>query len=213
MTTGKLGDTEGAQGLTTTVRSPALPDEAELVQRVSRGDKDALITLYENYVDRVYRRLYKKVGNIAEAQDLTSETFTRAIEAIVSKKYTWQGKPFGAWLFGIANHLLQERWRKLKGLPFIENLDILPESFEPMSQEMDIPDALVQKEEQMALWDLVEQLPLVQQQILIMRHAYGLPYSQIATRLKRSESACKQLHYRALTRLKSLIPNDGSMPG
>jgi RNA polymerase sigma-70 factor (ECF subfamily) len=204
---------EGTRDPTISSRFPIQPDEAETVQRASQGDKDALITLYENNVDRVYRHIYKKVGNIAEAQDLTSETFIRAIEAIMRGQYVWQGKPFGAWLFGITNRILKERRRKLNGLPLIENLDTLLESFEPMSQEMDIPDALVQKEEQTALWSLVEQLPLVQQQILIMRHAYGLSYSEIATRLKRSESACKQLHYRALTKLKRLVSNDGSMLG
>lgn len=194
--------------------SPIIPsqaDEAELVQRASQGDRDALAILYESHVDRVYRHLYSKVGNIAEAEDLTSETFTRAIEGIMRGQYVWRDKPFAAWLFAIVRHVLQERRRKLNGLPLIENLDTLLESFEPMSLEMDIPDALVQKEEQMALWDLVKKLPFYDQKLLIMRHAYCLPFSEIARHLGRSEAACKQLHYRVIAKLKRLVQNTGSI--
>lgn len=185
----------------------AIRSEVELVQRVSQGDKGALITLYESYVDRIYHHFYSKVGNIAEAQDLTSDLFIRAVEALMRGQYVWQDKPFGAWLFGIARYMLMERRRGLNNLPLIENLDALPEVFEPVSQEMNIPDTLVQKEEQTALWDLVKQLSLAEQQVLIMRYVYNLPYSQIAKRLKRGERACKQLHYRALTKLKHLAQN------
>jgi RNA polymerase sigma-70 factor (ECF subfamily) len=181
--------------------------EAEIVLRVSQGDRDALVVLYENNIDHIYRYFYKKVGNIAEAQDLTSELFIRAIEAIMREQYVWQDKPFGAWLFGIARYMLKERRRKLNSLPLIETLDTLLGVFEPVSQETELSDALVQKEEQTALWDLVRQLSSAEQQVLIMRYAYGLPYSEISMRLKRSESACKQLHYRALTRLKHLAQN------
>src|SRR5450432_3284990 len=163
------------------------PSEAVLVRQASQGNKDALIALYENYIGRIYRYFYTNVGNIAGAEDLTSELFIRAVEALMRGKYIWRDKPFGAWLFGIARYMLKERWRKLNGLPLIENLDTLPEVFEPASQEMDIPDALVQKEEQTALWELVNQLPSAEQQVLIMRYAYSLPYSEISTRLKRSE--------------------------
>jgi RNA polymerase sigma-70 factor, ECF subfamily len=184
---------------------PGHPDEAEIIRRAIQGDKDALIMLYENHVDRVYRHFHAKIGNIVEAQDMTSETFTRAIEALMHGQYVWQGKPFGAWLFAIAGHILQERKRKLGSLPLIENLDALLEAFEPMSQEMDIPDALVQKEEQTALWDVVKKLPSAEQQVLIMRHVYNLPYNEVARRIGRSQSACKQLHYRALNRLRRLL--------
>jgi RNA polymerase sigma-70 factor, ECF subfamily len=181
------------------------PDEAEIIRRAMQGDKDALTMLYENHVDRVYRHFYAKIGNIAEAQDMTSETFIRAIEAMMRGKYVSQGKPFGAWLFAIAGHVLQERWRKLSGLPLIENLDTLLETFEPVSQDLDIPDALIQKEEQTALWTIAKKLSFAEQQVLIMRHVYNLPYNEVARRLARSQSACKQLHYRALNRLRRLL--------
>jgi RNA polymerase sigma-70 factor (ECF subfamily) len=211
MTPDKSRANEDIQALIPSAESPGqfnevvLALEAKTVQQVSQGDKNALITLYENHIDRVYRYLYSKVGNVAEAKDLTTETFTQAIEALMNGQYVWQGKPIGTWLFTIANDVLQERDHRLNNLPHLENIDSLLESVEPITQKTTISDTLIQKEEKGALWDLVKQLPLVEQEVLIMRHVYGLPYSEIARRLQRGEHASKQLHYRALTKLKRLV--------
>ena len=89
-----------------------LAQEAEWVQQVTQGNQDALIKLYEAYIDPVYGYFFNRTRSTSEAEALTSETFTRAVEALMRHHYTWQGKPFGAWLFGIAGRILQERNRK-----------------------------------------------------------------------------------------------------
>jgi len=179
-----------------------LTEEAELVRRASQGDTVALVKLYENYLDLIYHYIFSWTNNVYEAQALTSETFTRAIEALSRGRYTWQNKSFGAWLYGIATKILLERSRKLKNAPATEQLDQVLESHELVSQEPNALDALVQKEEQAALWQLIKELAVEEQRILIMRHVYDLPYADIAQLLGRSESACKQLHYRVLRKLK-----------
>ena len=179
-----------------------LAEEAELVRRAKQGDSVALAKLYENYIDQIYRFIYNWVRNVYEAQTLTSETFTRAIEALSRGRYTWQDKRFGAWLYGIARNTLLERQRKLKQGPVTEELDRVLETHEPSSQEPDALDTLVQREEQTALWQLIKELALEEQRILILRHVYDLSYADIAQGLGRSENACKQLHYRVLRKLK-----------
>src|SRR5438552_18711560 len=54
--------------------------ETELVQRASQGDQDALVKLYETHLDPVYRFIYRRVENVLEAENLTSETFIRAVD-------------------------------------------------------------------------------------------------------------------------------------
>jgi RNA polymerase sigma-70 factor (ECF subfamily) len=179
-----------------------LAEEAELVQRVKQGDSVALAKLYELYIDQIYRYIYSWVHNVYEAQTLTSETFTRAIEALSRGRYTWKDKRFGAWLYGIAGNILHERDRKLKNGPVTEELDHALERHELVSPEPDALDALVQREEQVALWQLIKELALEEQQVLILRHVYDLPYADIAQVLGRSENACKQFHYRVLRKLK-----------
>ncbi len=200
--------TEETESLTTKPLSPSPLDEVKLaqeeewVQRASQGDQDALIKLYERNIDRVYHYFYNRISNVSEAEVLTSETFTRAIEALLRGHYVWRGAPFGAWLLGIGAHVLQERTRGLKHTPLTEEgLDDLEYSLSP-SVERDVLDIIVEREERDALWQLVRELPVVEQQVLIMRHKDDLSYAEIARRLQRSEAACKQLHYRALTKLK-----------
>src|SRR5581483_12374647 len=65
-----------------------------------------------------------------------------------------------------------------------------------------ISDVFLFKGEEDALWRLTKDLSLAQQRLLVFRHVDHLSFSEIAKRLGRSENACRQLHYRALTNLK-----------
>src|SRR5947209_18902977 len=79
-----------------------LAQEAEWVRRASEGDQDALVKLYEKNFDTLYRYIYKRVENIHVAEELTSETFTRALAVLLRGDSSLQGKPFGSCLFRIA---------------------------------------------------------------------------------------------------------------
>lgn len=177
-------------------------EEARLIQRARDGDRDALAALYEANVEGVYRYIYRRLENVFEAENLTSETFTRAVDLLTLGRYDWIGKPFKAWLIGIAAKILQERYRVLKSTPLMKDLNDILEHNEPMTGEDDILNAIVQQEEHTTLWQLVENLPMLEQSVVVLRHVYELSYTQIAERLGRSEDACKQLHYRALKKLK-----------
>src|SRR4051794_29899780 len=63
-----------------------------LVLRAKTGDSEAFAVLYDHYLDLVYRYVYFRVGSHALAEDLTSETFLRALRGIVD--FTWQGRDF-----------------------------------------------------------------------------------------------------------------------
>ena len=177
----------------------ALTEEHDLIRRAqcSRADFAAI---YDRYVDRVYRYAYTAAGDHASAQDVTAETFRRALEAL--NRYQSRGKPFAAWLFGIAANVVRERARTLTGAARTTPLDALTAQQEPDDGAPPILDRLLQQEEANALWRLVEELPLDARRILIFRFAWNLSYTDIAGRLGRSEPACKQLSYRALKALR-----------
>ncbi len=183
----------------------SLARETWTIQQVKQGDKNAVITLYEGHVDWIYGIFYSQVGNIAEAEALTSDTFTQAIEAIMKGQYTPQGKPFSSYLSAIVNNILHERKRRLHNLPGIKHMGSLLGTVESDAQKTSSSDAPGQKKEQAALWNIVKKLPVDEQRVLIMYHAYGLPYSEIARRLNRSERSSRQLYSRALTNLKRII--------
>lgn len=186
-----------------------LAEEAARVRRASQGDQDALIEIYKQSFDALYGYFRKRVRSKSEAEALTSETFTRAIEGLLRGQYTWQGKPFRSWLFGIAARVLKEHRREFDNASGIDSLDNLLGHNEPLSEEEDVPGTVVQQEESDALWRLVRELPDTEQSILIMRHVDDLSYAEIAQYLKRSVNACKQLHYRALANLKHKAHESG----
>lgn len=70
-----------------------------LVERAVQGDAETFGKLYDLYVDRVYRHVYYRVGNQADAEDLTSQVFLNAWRAI--SRYRPMGRPFVVWLLSL----------------------------------------------------------------------------------------------------------------
>ena len=80
-----------------------------LVELAQRGDAEAFGQLYDHYVPSVYRYVYYRVGTHALAEDITSETFLRALRSLGS--FRWQGRDFGAWLVTIARNLVTDHFK------------------------------------------------------------------------------------------------------
>lgn len=171
-------------------------EEVALVQR-AKSDRQQFGALYDRYVEPVYRYAYRRTGSHPEAQDLTAETFRRALEAI--PRYERTERPFAAWLFGIAANVLREHARRRAVATGNRPLD---ESDEPPSEEPSTLEDLIREEEASALWRLVQGLPEPMARVLTMRYAWNLEYDEIAKRLRRSSTASKQLCYRALNELR-----------
>lgn len=86
-------------------------DEDALVEKVQTGDIDAFSCLYEEHFEWAYKFFRVKVSDIHVAQELTQDVFVRALEDI--SKFRVDGS-FGAWLNGIAKHVLLEYFRRKK---------------------------------------------------------------------------------------------------
>src|SRR5579862_8308960 len=84
----------------------------ELVARGQQGDREALEELYLIHFDRIYSYLHVSVGNRHDAEDLTTQTFLKMLEAI--GRFRWQSAPFSAWLFRLAHNLAMDHFRATK---------------------------------------------------------------------------------------------------
>src|SRR5437764_14093658 len=84
-------------------------DLRRLVDLAQRGDREALEGLYLIHFDRIYSYLHLSVGNRHDAEDLTTQTFLKMLEAI--GRFRWQSAPFSAWLFRIAHNLSMDHFR------------------------------------------------------------------------------------------------------
>lgn len=173
------------------------PDEAAMVAAAQRDPRE-FGGLYELYVDRIYRYAYRRVGTHHEAEDVTSQTFQQALQALPN--YEWRGLPFGAWLFRIAANIINRRGRSSGREIPVEDVTVF--SFFEASDD-DPADHLSRSEDAAELVAAIRLLPPDQQRVLVLKFSHGLKNREIGELMGRSEGAIKQLVHRALTNLRS----------
>ena len=182
-------------------------DEAEatrliaLVELARGGDSEAFGMLYDHYQGSVYRFLYYRVGSVPLAEDLTSETFFRALRSMSS--FRWQGKDFGAWLMTIARNLTTDHYKSSR-----TRLESTTEDMTPHDSPTEGPEsAVLASLTNEALLTALKQLPAEQQECLVMRFLQGLSIAETAQVLGRSDGAVKQLQLRGVRNLAKLMPD------
>ncbi|MFQ5923219.1 MAG: sigma-70 family RNA polymerase sigma factor, partial [Anaerolineales bacterium] len=85
-------------------------DESVLVSRAVAGEAHAFGRLYESHMDAIYRYIYFRVGEPAQAEDMTEEVFVKAWEALPNYRPTEH--PFTSWLYRIAHNLVVDHYRR-----------------------------------------------------------------------------------------------------
>ncbi len=171
-----------------------------LVELARGGDSEAFGMLYDHYNTSVYRFIYYRVGSVALAEDLASETFFRALRSMSSFK--WQGKDFGAWLMTIARNLTADHYKAGR-----TRLELATEDMGAHDSATDGPEtAVLASLTNEALLEALGQLPTEQQECLIMRFLQGLSIAETAKVLGRSDGAVKQLQLRGVRNLAKLLP-------
>ncbi len=184
--------------------APALHelDERTLVARAVRRDRDAFAALYDRYVVRVYRRLYRVTGSASEAEDLTAQTFLQAWQAI--DRYEERGAPFVAWLLRIAHNLGVTYLRsKREQAP-------LPERLVDPATRRNPEDAV---ERQLAVERLREALLGLRgtyRLVLLLRFFEELAYAEVAQLTGKSVPAVRLLQHRALHALRQRLERDAT---
>jgi RNA polymerase sigma-70 factor (ECF subfamily) len=177
---------------------------AGLVALAQQGDGEAFGQVYDAYVDSVYRYLYYRVGSHALAEDLTSETFLRALRRIDS--FSWQGKDIGAWFTTIARNLVADHVKSSRFKLEVPTADMLDADRADAGIEAEVLGRL----QSAALLDAVRKLKPEQQECVVLRFLQGLSVAETAEVLGRSEGAVKQLQLRAVRALAKLLPESES---
>ena len=176
----------------------------EIVGRAQQGDADAFGELYDRYVDVVYRYVQYRVANAALAEDLTSETFLRALRRITS--YTWQGRDFGAWLVTIARNLIADHFKSGRYRMEVATSDLV-EAGADRSEEGPEGEVLASLTNA-TLLEAVKQLNSEQQECIALRFLQGMSVAETAQIMGKNEGAIKALQYRAVKSLSRLLPQD-----
>jgi RNA polymerase sigma-70 factor, ECF subfamily len=173
-------------------------DLRRLVERAQQGEREALEELYLLHFDRVYSYLHMSVGNRHDAEDLTTQTFLKMLEAI--GRFRWRSAPFSAWLFRIAHNLAMDHFRATRRWQPEEEVPE-PDGAEESSAE----EAALESIGQRSMLELIENLSLEQQQVLTLKFVFSFSNGETATILGKTDGAVKSLQHRALVSLQKQI--------
>lgn len=178
------------------------PDAAGLVSaaaaRARDGDDDALRLLYLLYADNVYGYVLAIVHDEHDAEDVTSEVFSKLPRALA--RYQPGVAPFAAWLLRVARNAALDHLRAQRSVPLAQVHAVTAEAEPPVAERLaDLRAALAA-------------LPADQRQVLLLRLVAGMSPSEVAEAIGRSVDAVHALQHRARRRLRRELTQQGWAP-
>ena len=175
----------------------ASDDDRPLIERVRKGDQDALRTLYERYFDRIYNYVYARLGRAEDAEDLAIDTMTKSLTRL--DLFHDQGGAFSSWVYRIAHNATIDHYRRhgKVGLVSLEQAPV-PESADPSEVAV---EQLSNEDLHAAIRDLTDE----QQQVLILRFFQDLTAAQAAAVMGKTVGAVQALQHRALGSLERAL--------
>lgn len=180
------------------MREP-IPNEITLVEQAVAGSTEAFGRLYVLLRDRIYAYIRVRVANDSDAEDLTSQVFLKAWEAM--PRYEQRDVRFASWLYRIAHNVTLNHLRDTRHATTSPEVELLPlESDSPTAI-----DELIAKEERDYLVSAIEQLPEVQRKVIQLRFFEDRSYPEIAAMMTRSMGALRVIQHRALHNLSQFL--------
>ncbi|WAM34075.1 sigma-70 family RNA polymerase sigma factor [Caldicellulosiruptor morganii] len=171
-------------------------DEKELVEK-AKNDKKYFEKLYEMYFDKIYSYIYYKTFNHPITEDLTSETFMKVLKSLNKFEYR-ENHSFSAWIFKIAQNVVNDYYRSKK-----EYVDI-----EKITNNLSIKtpeDELFEKMDRDSLRKALSKLTKDQQEVVILRYGANMKLNEIAKIKNKSDVAIRALFFRAIHSLKEML--------
>ncbi|MGB6555464.1 MAG: sigma-70 family RNA polymerase sigma factor [Candidatus Binataceae bacterium] len=177
-------------------------DEAELIERARKGDKEAFGVLVERYQRRVANVALSVVHNQDDAIELAQETFVRAYENL--SKFESRSS-FSTWLYRIAANLAIDFWRREGRHVVLRGEDAENEIRRLPSNTGDSFKTASRKELSARLTAALEELTPEHRTVILLREVEGLSYDEISEALNCPRgTVMSRLHY-ARNRLRVLL--------
>ncbi len=169
--------------------------ETDLIKNCQNGDKNSFSELYNRYIKKIYSFIYYKTWHKETAEDLTSQTFFKALRAI---NQCDSSKPFSPWIYRIASNTVIDHFRQLKPT---DNIDDIWDLSDQSDTHKDATNSI--KLEKVKTY--LKTLPNEQREIIILRLWQDLSYKEISEIIGKNEKNCKVIFSRALAKLRQSI--------
>lgn len=177
-----------------------LEDEKEIIRRAKSGEKDAFGSLYDHYQPQIYRFILLKVGDKAEAEDITHQVFLAAYENVGN--YRESGNPFSSWLYEIARNRVTDHYRSAKA-----DFPLPDGNSEIFAVPAGLPDAVDEHFDLEKVRGALAAIRPEYQDVIIMRFVEELSLEETAANLEKTVGAVKLLQHRAIQALRSTLAN------
>jgi RNA polymerase sigma-70 factor (ECF subfamily) len=177
-----------------------------LIIAAQKGDQSAFAQLWEQYSPMVFRFVLTRLGNWDQAEDITSETFTRGLQRLGTLSYRF-GKDPGAWFVTIARNLILDLFKSSRyrlETTVGDMHDGLVE--DPDSPEVLTVDSIALGELKAQLNQAVAQLGEQQRRVVELRFGQALSVKETAEEMGDTDvGATKARQHRAVQRLRHLL--------
>jgi RNA polymerase sigma-70 factor (ECF subfamily) len=186
---------------------PLLPetgDEADWIRAAQAGDRTAFARLVDRYWDRLYRWLYRLTRDRHAAEDLTQETFLKALAAVRSFR---PGSNFRAWVFRIGHN----NFVNLKRADRRVKVALPDETAQP---EVGGAESTAENRESLEIvGKAVAALPPDFRAALLLRVEEGLSFRDVAKVLGTTEETARWRVFKARQKLMRVLSPELLPPG
>ncbi len=179
-------------------RTRAMPDDvddAELVARATRGDRDAYARLVDRHLAPLRKFLWRLHAPPADVDDLTQETFVTLAAALPDFR---GASSFRTFVFGIAVNVVRRARRARRVTATLDGVDVpLPEVAHSTRLEA--------QELATRLHAAIARLPDAQREAFVLRHVEDMPSADVARVLDLPEGSVRRLVYEAREQLQWML--------
>jgi len=158
--------------------------------------------LFSAHHDRICRYIAGMIRDQAEAEDLTQETFLRAL---CRQEALRDPKAARGWLYRIATNVCLDRLRKRTRQGVVERGDNLEPAYPAVSQTPSAQEHAERAETSACVQRCLDYLPDSYRAVILLYEAHGLTAAEIAELLEVSVASIKIRLHRARQRLHEIM--------
>ena len=175
-----------------------------LLTAFAKGDRGAAQQLTEQLMPKIHAHAYYRLGNIADAEDVTQEAFLKLWK--IAPSWKQDKAQVSTWLYRVVSNLCKDRYRRatLEGMLSIE---------EPTNEYQSSSSKIEEELRQKALYTAMSILPESQRLAVQLRHIDELTNPQIAEIMELSVEAVESLTARGKRKLTKILQSHKSELG
>lgn len=172
-------------------------DEVQKPDKAFKNGIGCIEELCTSTWEHVYRFIYYKVQNREEAEDITQETYVKAISHL--QKNNIRIERYIGFLKAVSLNVLRDRWRKYKHMGVKVNIE------EANLFEAAADDLAEQASQRLLIEKAMKELNEEQRIVIELRIIKGYSAAEAAVLMNKKEGTIRVLQYRALQNLGAIL--------